>query len=276
MQELSQWSEIAISSLKAMGIKVMTAIPSIIGAILLILIGWLIARLISWIVFKAIKAAKISKWTDKLNSSEVVNNSSVTINPERIISKFVYWVIMLIFLITASETLGWDTVSKEIGGLVSYLPRLFSALIILAIGLYIASFIKKALHTTFSSLGISGASIISSVVYYIIVVILTVTALNQAGIDTTIITNNISIILGSVLFSFALAFGLGSKELLQNMLSSLYSKRSIEIGDKVKIGEDEGTVLAINNINITLSTKRGKTLIPSQYFMKQKVEIIND
>ena len=276
MEELSNWTQISLSSLKAMGIKIMSVVPNIVGAILLIFIGWLIAKGVSWAVLKALKVAKFNKLTEKLNSSEAISKSSITIKPEKIISKFVYWVIMLIFLITASDTLGWDVVSKEVGGLVRYLPKLFSAIVILVIGLYIAGFIKQALYTTFTSLGISGARVISGLAYYIILIVLSITALNQAGIDTEIITSNFTLIIGSVLFSFALAFGLGSRDLIKNMLSSLYSKKSIAIGDKVKIGDNIGLVEKIDNMNITLRTETGKTLIPSQLFMRQKIEILED
>ena len=275
MKELSNWTEVSIESLKAMGIKILSVIPNILAAIILILIGWLLAKLAANIILRIFNTKKFKKLESNLNSSDALNGHNIRIEPGKIISKFVYWVVILLFIITATDTLGWDAVSAEVGALIRYLPKLFSALLIFIIGIYLASIIRKLIHTTFASIGISGAKAISTLVFYVIVIILTVTALNQAGINTRIITNNITLILGTVLLSFALAFGLGARDILKNMLSSMYSKRSFNIGDKIKIGDEIGIVHSIDSLNITLITNRGKLIIPAIDFMQQKVEVLN-
>jgi small-conductance mechanosensitive channel len=276
MNSVTNYSELTIASLRAMGEKTMGVLPNIIGAFILILIGWLVAKGISWAVKRVLTSIGLNRWTAKLNNSEFFSENEVKFDAVKVISQFAYWIVILLFVITASETLGWSAVSHEIGGLIRYIPKLISAIIILVIGLYIASVIRKAIHATFSSVGISGAKGISTMAFYIIAIFLSITALNQAGIDTSVITNNITIILGSVLFAFAIAFGLGSKELLQNMLSGMYSRRTFHVGQKIKMDDIIGIIDTMDSLNITIQTQSGRVVIPAQQFLNSRVEILDE
>ena len=84
------------------------------------------------------------------------------------------------------------------------------------------------------SFDLNGATLISNLVFYIIAVIITVTALNQAGIDTQLITNNLTLVLGAFLATFTLAFGLGSREIITDLLKTFYVRKIYEIGQKIK------------------------------------------
>lgn len=276
MDTINDYTQLTLHSLAAMGEKALGVLPNIIGAIVLLLIGWLIAKAVSWTLFKVLSSSALSRWNSKLNETELFSQNEVTFDSAKVISKFVYWIIILMFVITASETLGWSAVSREIGNLIRYLPKLITAIIILVIGLYIASVIRKAIHATFTSIGVSGAKAISSLAFYIIAILLTITALNQAGVDTAVITSNITLILGSVLLAFALAFGLGSKSILQNMLSGMYSRRTFHVGQKIRMGDIEGIVDAMDSLNITIQTKEGRTVIPAQELLSSRVEIIEE
>jgi small-conductance mechanosensitive channel len=119
--------------------------------------------------------------------------------------------------------MNWEVVSKEIGNLLRYLPRLFSAIALFMIGIYIARFVKNAIKGFYESFDLSGSKIISTLVFYIIAVIVTITAMNQAGIDTTVVTNNVTIILGAFLLAVAIGFGLGSREVIRDLLRTFYT-----------------------------------------------------
>ncbi|MFT7071506.1 mechanosensitive ion channel family protein [Patiriisocius sp. Uisw_017] len=105
--------------------------------------------------------------------------------------------------------MNWQFIFLEIGNLLSYLPRLFSAIALFMVGIYIAKFIKKSIQDFYNSFDFAGSKIISSLVFYIIAIIITITSLNQAGIDTTVVTNNVTLILGAFLLAMHrwIAFG---------------------------------------------------------------------
>ena len=165
-------------------------------------------------------------------------------------------------------------ISEGIANFIGYLPILISALLIFVVGVYLASLVKNAVIDTFKSLEINGANLVSNIVFYAIVVVVTITALNQAGIDTEIITSNLTLILGSVLVSFTIAFGLGARDVVTRLLFGFYSRKNFEVGQKIKYKKIEGKIQQIDNICITVKTKEETVVIPIKDFVDNKVEIL--
>ena len=275
MDKVTEWSEITLTSLKAMGVKIMAALPNIFGAILILLAGWLITKVIIYLLKKVLKFARVDTLTAKLNDLKIFGDSKIKFSITKVITVFVKWVMMLVFLIIAADIMNWQIVSHEIGNLLRYLPKLFSAIALFMVGIYIAKFVKTAIQGFYDSFDLAGSKIISSLVFYIIAIIITITALNQAGIDTTVITNNVTIILGAFLLAIAIGFGLGSREIITDLLRTFYARKNYEVGDTIKIGDLQGTVEAVDNMCLTLVTKNGKTLIPIKDIVVSQVEIIS-
>jgi len=274
METITEWTEITVQSLKAMGEKIMTTLPNILGAIIILIVGWLITKITVYILKKALKLFKLDKLTKKVNDMNLFGETDIKFSITNAIVLFVKWIMFLVFLIIAADIMNWGIVSEEIGNLLRYLPRLFSAIALFMIGIYIAKFVKKGIQGFYESFDLSGATIISSLVFYIIAILITVTALNQAGIDTTVITNNISIILGAFLLAVAIGFGLGSKEVIGDLLRTFYTRKNYEAGDKVKVNDIQGTIESIDNICMTLNTEKGKIIIPIKDVVNSSIEIL--
>ncbi|RDY58112.1 mechanosensitive ion channel family protein [Flagellimonas nanhaiensis] len=273
METLNEWKDITVDSLTTMGRDIASAFPKIIGALVILIIGWLVTKIILFVLGKVLKLAKVDALSEKINEMDLLGRGDFKIDIIKVIKGFAKWVLLLVFLIVAADILSWDIISTEIGNLLRYLPRLFSALALMMIGLYIGNFIKKTVKKLFDSLEFGGSNIVSNLLFYIIVIFISITALNQAGIDTTIITNNITMFLGAFLLAFAIGLGLGSRDVIADLLRSFYTRRTYAVGDKVVIGEDTGTIEAIENNTLTLVTKTGKFVIPIKDVVSQKVEI---
>tara|TARA_R110002050_G_C8938659_1_gene512458 strand:+ start:1499 stop:2326 length:828 start_codon:yes stop_codon:yes gene_type:complete len=274
METITTWKDLTINSLNEMGLSIMKALPNILGAIIILIVGWLITRLIVFVLKRVLRFMKVDKLTELINEKNIFGKSDLKFNITTVIVGFVKWIMFLVFLIVAADIMDWKIVSEEIGNLLRYLPKLFSAIALFMVGLYIASFVRTAIKGLFDSFDLNGGKIISNLVFYIIAIIITITALNQAGIDTEIITNNLTIILGAFLAAMALAFGLGSRDIIGDILRTFYIRKNYEIGDKVNIAGIEGTIVSIDNICMTLSTASGKTVLPIKYVAENKIEII--
>ena len=119
----------------------------------------------------------------------------------------------------------------------------------------------------------NGSKLVSSIVFYIIMIFVTITAVNQAGIDTSIITNNFTLILGAFLLAFALAFGLGSKTIVADLLKTFYARKNYAVGDRIKMNTIEGTIESIDSIFVTLKTENGKLVIPIKEITENRIEV---
>lgn len=275
METINNWKNIAFDSLSAMGKEVAQVFPKIIGATVIMLLGWLVIKIVMFLLGRILRLAKVNLLNDKINGMGMTSKGDFKIDVSKIILGFVKWLLILVFLIVAADILNWQIISVEIGNLLHYLPRFFSALALLMIGFYIGNFVKNTIKRLFDSLEFGGSNVVSNLLFYVIVIFMSVTALNQAGVDTTIITNNITLIMGSFLMSFALGVGLGSREIIADLLRSFYTRKTYAVGDRIVIGEDEGTIESIDNNSLTLVTYRGKFVIPIKDVVSQKVEILS-
>jgi len=273
MEKITDWTEIGLQSLMTLSNSVMSALPNIIGALFLVILGWIIAKVVSFIVRKALKVIGFDKLAAKINVNEILGKANIISTSSEIVGKFVYWVIILLFFVTASDTLGWTMVSESIGDLIAYLPKLFSAVIIFVIGFYIASFVKKGLKGVLDSLSVSSSHMLSSIAFYIILVIISLTAFNQAGIDTAIITSNVILIIGGVILAFSISFGIGSRDVLSNIISSFYTKGNFAAGQEIELSEVKGIIQKIDNTSCVVKTKTGVTIIPVKRLLTENVEI---
>lgn len=261
MKTITDIKDFAVESLNQMAYNIAEITPKIIFAILIILFGWLLTKLVTLILKRTLKFAKVDRLTEIINENKLFGSTDLKFNVSSVIIGFVKWVLFLVFLIIAADVMNWGIVSVEIGKLLGYLPKLFSAIALFMIGLYIANFIKNAIKGLFESFDLSGENIISNLAFYIIIVIITITALNQAGINTDLITNNLTIILGALLATFVLAFGLGSRDVINSLLLSFYSKRNFEIGQTITIDDISGTIVSIDNICICVQIANGDEIV---------------
>jgi hypothetical protein len=273
MEKISEWNKSIMNSLSAITEEIAKVIPNLLGAIAIIIIGWLATTLIVGIVKKALKLAKADKLDDKINEIELLEGKNLNFNVIKIITKFVKWLLYILMLVIVTDILNLTMVSEEIKNFLGYLPKLFSALIIFTIGLLLANFIKKTVKSFFESMDLSGSKLISQIIFFLILIFISVTALNQAGVNTEIITGNITLILAGFLLAFSLAFGFGAQKVVGDLLKTFYARKTYEIGQQIEFNDVKGEVESINNITVTLKTDNGKLVVPINDIVESQVRI---
>lgn len=247
-------------------------IPKLLIFILFTLIAWLLLKVILFILKKLLVISKIDDLAHNLSESELFNH--INIKPSTIIFAFARFFLIMLIIIFGADFLGLDAVSREIGNFLAYIPQVFVAIIIFALGVYLSIVVKNFFRELLRSFGWSGSKVISNIISYIILIIVGITALGQAGINTAVITDNLSILLGAFLACFAIAIGLGSRDIVTRILYSFYSKKNYRIGQRIQFNGIEGSIMAIDNICIILRTDQGKLVIPIKDLVNEKVTIL--
>jgi len=271
-----QSNGISLDSLQDIWGNLLSGLPKALGFVAYIIVSWLLIKVVLYIIKKALSKTKIDEWSDKLKETKIFGNTTINIVLTKVILTTLKWFLVLIFVLVGADIFGLDIVSQGIGSFIAYLPKLISALLIFVGGVYLATLVKKAVQSAFKSLEVTGGNLVGNIVFYLIVVFLSITALDQAGIDTSVIKSNITLILGSIVLSFTIAFGLGSKEIIQRLLFGFYSRKNLAIGQKIRIGEVQGIIDSIDNIYMTLITEEGKFVFPIKEVSDKIIQIIED
>jgi len=264
-----------IKSIGHLSSQALDIIPKVLGVIFLLIAGWLIAKLLRSITKKLLSTIKIDELSEKVGLYKIFNEINLRVVISKLISQFIYWIVFLMFVISAFETMGMTIISNEITKLIGYLPQFVSALFMFVGGILLANFVKKNVINATNSIGLSSSKVIGNIVFYVIAIFVTITALNQAGVDTSLITSNIVIIMGAILLAFGISYGFASRDILTNILSSFYSKERYTEGMVIKINDIQGTVLKVDSIAITIETTDNKIIvIPAKKLISETVEII--
>jgi len=273
MEKVTEFKDVMMQSLTSMWFEITNVFPNIIGALVVFIIGWLITKVVVKIIKKVLKLAKVNKLDAKLNDIEIVEGKKLNFDTVKVVSNFVKWLMYIVLLITASDIMGLEIISTQISSLLSYLPKLFAALIVFILGLLFANFVKNGLKSLFESMDLSGGKMISQVVFFLLLTFISVTALNQAGIDTEIITNNINMIIAAFLLAFAIAFGLGAREVVGKLLKTFYARKTFEVGQSILFNNESYTVESIENISVILKNSKGKLIVPINDLVENQVQM---
>jgi len=251
---------------------VINSLPKILGAIGLFILGFIIARVVRKLIKAFLVRIKLDKLAEKLDEIEIVANSKIKIVPSSIIANVIYYLFLIIFAIAVTDMLNLTTVSFYLTNLINYLPQAFTAFAFLIIGLLFADFIRKMVYTAAKSIGIPSARIISTVLFYFLFINVFISSLTQAGIDTEFIQSNITLMIGGIVFAFALGYGIASKDVMSSVLASYYNRRLKE-GDRITIGEHTGVIESITNTDFVLVNEEERIVIPLSKITRESVTI---
>jgi len=251
----------------------LSAVPHIVGALIFAFIGFLIAKAVSKVISTILRASGLDKVAERLNHMDMLQQYKIKIVPSSLLSRIIYYVLLMIFLIGATEILGMPVVSKLIGDLINYVPNLIAAAIVLLIGLFIADGLKGIALTTCKSLGIPSGKIIANFLFYFVFLTAAISALSQAKIDTDFIKSNLSILLGGTVAAFAIAYGLASRDAVANFLASFYVKPKFKVGDIITVSGFTGRIIQIDGNSATIQTDKSRIYIPLGKLAAENVEI---
>ena len=238
-----------------------------------IIFAWLFIKFFIYVLRKILAKTNIDNWSKKLSETEIFGNSTINIVLTNVVLGALKWFLVLIFIMAGANIFGMESISEGIKSFFAYLPRLLTALAIFVAGAYLGTMVKKAIQSMFKSLEITGGNLIGNIAFYLIVIFLSITALDQAGVDTSVIKSHLMLIIGSVLAAFTIAFGLGSRDIIKRLLFGYYSRKNFEIGQTIQFEEVEGVITSIDNICMTVITPDGKVVLPIDDVVNSKIKI---
>lgn len=273
MDKVSEFSEVAMKSLTNIWLEITEIFPNIIGALIVLIIGWIVTKLVVKLIKKILKVVKANKLDDKLNEIEIIEGKKLNFDTVKVVSKIVKYLMYIVIFVTASDIMGLEIITEQISDLLSYLPQLFAALVIFILGLLFANFVKNGLKSLFESMDLSGGKMISQVVFFLILTFISITALNQAGINTEIITNNINMIIAAFLLAFAIAFGFGAREVVGKLLRTFYARKTFEVGQKIIFNDQTYTIDEVKSISIILKNENGRLIVPINDITENQVQM---
>lgn len=215
-------------------------IPNLIGAAIILFIGYFIAKILRDIVYNLLLTADIDKWYNKISPQGAAQPQADRITMEaksnaptlaKILSNILFGVILIPVITMALETLNIQTLTQPIvlvlNKVLNMIPNIFVAVILIVLGYFIGKFIGQLLASLLTRMGIQkvyswvddnqasgipridlGAAI-GNIVQALIILFMTVEALRVLRLDVLNTIGNAIIAYLPLLLSGLVIIGLG-------------------------------------------------------------------
>jgi len=219
------WRTAIIDSFNKFLGKVLIFLPNLLAMVTILIVGLFIAWAVKVLLFRFLKAIQFDRVSRQWGLSDVLSKGGVPYSPVNLLSRFFYWVIVLITLILGINALEVSVTQNLITQFFNYLPNLFAAIIILVIGYLISMFLGQATLIAAVNAQMESAKILARAVRWFIIILSLTMALYQLGIAERVIIAAFSIIFGGVVLALAVAFGWGGRDLAKDFLERLYKRR---------------------------------------------------
>ncbi|WP_082686898.1 mechanosensitive ion channel [Bacillus sp. FJAT-27445] len=197
---------------------VLTMIPNIIVAIVMVLVGIWIGKWVNSFVTGLLERAGFNGF---LKGIGIGKGTAPTLSLSKVVGTIAQVFIVLLFTVEALNLIGLDFLVTLATGVIAYLPNVLAAVIILMVGLWLGSFVKKLLASMLQG---PHYGLLSSVAKYAVIAISVFMALDQLGVAASIVNAAFILTLGGLALAFGLSFGLGGREFAAKYLARFDQK----------------------------------------------------
>jgi hypothetical protein len=271
--ELDPWTQSLIAAMTALWTKVAGFIPNLFVGLILVLLGFVVAKLLDTLLSKLLGKVGLDRLMAGTGLTKLLSRAGIQVPVSTLIGKIVYWFVLLIFLVSAAESLGLQRISGTLDVLALYLPKVFGAALVLLAGVLLAQLVSGLVRGAAEGVGLDYAHGLGRVAQGLVIIISISVAIGQLEVKTDLLNNVIAIVLISVGLAIALALGLGSRDIASQILAGIYVRELYQVGQQVQVGDVEGQIEEIGTVKTTLLTATDELVsVPNRVLLEQQVK----
>lgn len=251
--------------------RMVAYLPSLLGALLLLIVGWLLARLLRALAMRAVLLF------DTLLSRFGPAGGGERLRVGRagsVLGTVVFWVVVLVFVTAATQVLGLQTFTDWLAKLIEYLPTLAAGLLIVAAGYMLSRFVADLVHATANKLAPAQRNMLSRIVQGAILAGAILVGADQIGIRITFLAIFAATAAGAIVGGAALAVGLGARGYIANLIGAHNLRQAFAVGQTIRVAGHEGRILEVTASTVILETDDGRVTLPGRVYDEQPIALV--
>jgi len=221
---IQSWTDVLVGSLQNLWVQVLSWLPSLIGAMVVFVLGLIVAAGLGSLVEKVAGALKLDALLRRLGVEEYTKRANVELNSGHFLGQLVYWFMLLAFLLASSDILGFFALSSYLRDVLLYLPNLVIAVLIMLASLVVANLAKGLVKASVMTARMHAAKFLGSAAWWVVMVFGGLASLVQLGIAVSIINTVITGLIAMMALAGGLAFGLGGKDYAAQLMQKLQNE----------------------------------------------------
>lgn len=234
--------------------QVILLAPKMVAMVVVLVAGYAVARWIGSFVGMIADKIGLQAAAEKSGLARSMNDVGIKRPLPVIVGGIVFWLFMSVFVMAAFSILGLESVSLAMREVVNYIPKVLVATVVVVVGLLAATFVRGVVATSADRVGLSYAEYLAAGCYWVLSILTFIAAFNQLGIQFALLEKLILIGSAGMAAGFALAFGLGGRDVMSGILSGYYVRQRLQAGDRVSVAGFEGTVREVGPVATIIET----------------------
>ncbi len=204
--------------------KFMAFVPNLLAMLVILLAGVLLAKLLRVLLVKFLLAIKFDSWSDRMGFTTLMRKGDLWLKPSAVLGGIVFWILVIVTLMAGLGALNVAAIDTLVVQFFSYLPRVFSAAVILAIGYLFTSFISRAVLIAVANSGYHYARLLAEAIRVLLMLMILAMVMEQLQIATNIVLAAFSILFGGIVIALAIAFGVGGIDTARRVVEQKFSE----------------------------------------------------
>lgn len=210
-------------------------LPNLVGALVILLVGWIVARVIKVLVVRGLSAVGLNRMVTKGRVGEFLTR--VVHDPAELLGAVAFWLVMLGAISLSVTALGIDALTAFVASVYAYLPHVIAATLIFVVAVAISGAVVALVGRVMGDT--PTGKVVSTVAPILIMTIATFMILTELMIAEEIVLITYASLMGAIALGSALAFGLGGRDAASRLLDTAVEKgRSQQ--EQVKRDLDQG------------------------------------
>jgi small-conductance mechanosensitive channel len=257
-----------LNAFVSLGNSVLAAIPKVAIGVLLVVVGLVAAKLLEIVLRTMLVRVRFDKLVEKTGIDKALQRIGLRQQLNIFLPKLAYFLVLFLLAKTVSDALGLAAISNAIGAFFAYLPNIIAALLLLILGTTVGQFAGQMITQAAESAGIDSAAALGRLVSALIIFIVAMMAIGQLKIDTEMVRIVTSFFLGAGALAFGLAFGMGTREIVRNIVTGFYIRKVLVVGKPVEVSGQTGILTAITATHAILDSGGQDVILANSNFME--------
>lgn len=221
MYGVESWSVVITQSLQGLWMGVIGFLPSLIGALVIIIVGLIVAAAFGTLVEKIFDSIKLNKLLNSIGLAPYFERAGLKLNGAAFLGRLTYWFLLIAFLLAASDALGLYAFSSFLSVVLAYVPNVIIAVLVMLAAVVVGNFLRNLIRASVRSTGLHAANFLGTLTWWAIIIFGFFAVLNQLNIAREIVNTVITGFIAMLAIAGGLAFGLGGKEYAAHLVGKL-------------------------------------------------------
>lgn len=251
--------------------QIIDFVPNLLAATLLLAFGWLVTKLLAATTRTVARRLRLDEAMERAGWQDDLEQAGIKLAPSEILSRLVYWSVLLVFLALAFENLGITLTAVPLQAFLEYLPRVFGAVLMIFVGAVLAGVVSQGFSAALVRLDFAQHKALASFVHGLILLVTFLAVFDQLGFDVSLLSKTVANLLAIFAAAIAVTFALGGRDIAKNMLAGYYARERFQAGDRLQIDGASGELLGIGTLNSVIETQGGELVIPNHRLIESSV-----